>query len=313
MARDPFRLIRLAPAAAGPPDFLVRPARPREPALVSRWLLLLAGFASLALPCAARADVGVDVVKVACAGEHSTNSVHVDDADEYPPRLQALLGAGYQVMNFGFPRATVQTENITFPNAMPYLQTMEFMASLAFAPDVVVLGPFGRHDSAANYADSAAIDRARFTAGLEAIVRAYQALPHQPTIYLALPIPFPFGTGEGVMSAVVLPATRDVAQRLNLPVIDHWNVFLGKRELFADPDHFTPDGIQRMAQVVQAAIAPGTVDGGAPSGAAPARASGCTVPGGRSGGGLAPLVVLAIAVAGWRRRGPIPRPWRRLR
>jgi hypothetical protein len=260
--------------------------------------MLLVGWASLAASSTARGDV----IKVACGGEHSTNSVHVDDADEYPPRLQALLGPAYQVMNFGFPRATVQTENLTFPNAMPFVQTMEFMASLAFAPDVVVLGPFGRHDSAANYADPAAIDRQKFTAGLEAIVRAYQALPRKPTIYLALPIPFPFGTGEGVMSAVVLPATRDVAQRLGLPVIDHWSVFLGKRELFADPDHFTPDGIQRMAQVVQAAIAPGTVDGGAPAGGAPARASGCTLAGGR-GGGLGPLVVLVMAALLHRRRG----------
>src|SRR5690242_19227511 len=105
-------------------------------------------------------------IKVACAGEHTTNSVYIADQDEYPAQLQALLGPGYQVMNFGYPRATVQTENITFPNAQPLAQTMEFAASLAFGPDIVVLGPFGRHDSAADYANPAAIDRAKFTAGL---------------------------------------------------------------------------------------------------------------------------------------------------
>src|SRR3954467_4915735 len=111
-------LIPVSPPAAGRQDFLACPAPSREPAPVSRWVLLLAGWASLAASSAARADV----IKVACGGEHSTNSVHVDDADESPPRLQALLGPGYQVMNFGFPRATVQTENLTFPNAMPFVQ-----------------------------------------------------------------------------------------------------------------------------------------------------------------------------------------------
>jgi acyl-CoA thioesterase I len=225
---------------------------------------------------------GGPVIKVACAGEHSTNSVYVADGDEYPARLQALLGTGYQVMNFGYPRATVQTEGITFPNAMALIQTMEFSSSVAYAPDIVILGPFGRHDSAANYADPAAIDRPRFTAGLEAIVRAYQALPSKPTIYLALPIPYPSGTGEGVMSAVVLPATRDVARSFHLPVIDHWSVFLGKGDLFSNADHFTPDGIQRMAEVVRDSLA-SAGDAGAPSAppdaASPpaARSSGCAV------------------------------------
>jgi MYXO-CTERM domain-containing protein len=246
---------------------------------------------------------GAAPIKVACAGEHTTNSVYVDDAEEYPARLQALLGGGYQVMNFGYPRATVQTENITFPNAMPLVQTMEFAASLAYRPDIVVIGPFGRHDSAADYANVAAIDRQKFTAGLQAIVRAYRALPGSPRIYLALPVPYPFGTGEGVMSAVVLPATRDVARIEGLPVIDHWSYFLGKRELFSNADHFTPDGIQRMAELVRDTIlAQG--DGGAPAGGgAPATASssGCSLASGTPAA-LAPVILLAALLLRRRRR-----------
>jgi hypothetical protein len=253
-------------------------------------------------------DDGGAPIKIACAGEHTTNSVYVDDKDEYPARLQALLGAGYQVMNFGFPRATVQTENITFPNAVPLLQTMEFAASVAFAPDIVVLGPFGRHDSAANYGDPAAIDRQKFTTGLENIVRAYQGLPSKPTIYLALPVPYPSGTGQGVMSAVVLPATRDVARAFHLPVVDHWDFFLGKAELFSNPDHFTPDGIQRMTEVVRDALF-SAGDAGAPGpapdaavGSSSSRSSGCAVT------GSAPFppgpLLLILAALLLRRRAP---------
>jgi hypothetical protein len=253
-------------------------------------LSLTSSAAILAAPATTFAEDAGEPVKVACAGEHSTNSVHVDDADEYPPRLQALLAPGYEVMNFGFPRATVKTENITFVGAVPFLQTVEYANSVAFGPDIVIVGPFGRHDSAANYADVASIDRQKFTAGLEAIVRAYQALDSKPVIYLALPIPFPSGTGEGVISAVVLPATNDVARTFHLPVIDHWSAFLGKRDLFSDPDHFTPDGIQRMAEVVRDALR------SAGAGSTPARSSGCAV-----GCAAVPPWGLAVAVvaAAW--------------
>jgi lysophospholipase L1-like esterase len=244
-------------------------------------------------------DGGPVVVKVACAGEHTTNSVYVADQDEYPARLQALLGAAYQVMNFGYPRATVQTENLTFPNAMPLVQTMEFAASLAYGPDVVVIGPFGRHDSAADYASAAAIDRQKFTAGLTALVRAYRGLPRPPAIYLALPVPYPSGTGEGVMSAVVLPATRDVARSEGLPVIDYWTRFLGKPELFSNADHFTPEGIQRQAELVRDAL---LSHGDAGASSASAASSGCAV-GGRAPAGALLLVLALVAVA--RRRTPV--------
>ena len=69
------------------------------------------------------------------------------------------------------------------------------------------------------------------------------------------------------MSAVVLPATQEVAAKHALPEVDHWNVFLGKPELFVNADHFTPDGIQRMAETVRAALQSsgnlGTGDAGA--------------------------------------------------
>lgn len=193
--------------------------------------------------------------KIACAGEHSTQSAFVADTDEYPALLQALLGADFEVVNFGYRRATVQTDGPSlYPMSTPYLQTVEFQQSLAFAPDVVVLGPFGRHDSNAQYADAGSIDRVKFTAGLKAICDAYAALPKKPRVLLALPVPYPFGAGDGVMSQVVLPATHDVAAQLQLQEVNHWDVALGHPELFLDPDHFTDAGIARMAATVRDAL-----------------------------------------------------------
>jgi alpha-L-fucosidase 2 len=194
-------------------------------------------------------------LRVACAGEHSTQSAFVADPDEYPALLQPLLGAGYQVGNFGYRRATVQLDGPSlYPASTPYLQTAEYQNSVVFQPDVVILGPFGRHDCNLEYADAGSIDRAKFTTGLKNIVAAYRALPKPPRILIALPIPYANGDGVGVMHEVVLPATHEVATELGLAEIDHWNTFLGQPVLFANPDHFTDAGIELMAATVRDAL-----------------------------------------------------------
>ncbi|MFT3837499.1 MAG: hypothetical protein QM723_10940 [Myxococcaceae bacterium] len=208
-------------------------------------------------------------IKVACAGEHSTQSAYVADDQEYPARLQRFLGdGGWEIRNFAYRRATVQTTGPSlYPASTPYLQTVEFQASLAYAPDVVVLGPFGRHDCDMNYTDAGSIDPAGFLVGLRNIVDAYQALPKKPRILIALPIPYAWGNGDEVMSHVVLPITQQVAAEYGLQEIDHWTPYYGHPEIFTPAfdtgDHFDDAGMDQMALTVMAAL---LYDGGIDSG-----------------------------------------------
>ena len=90
--------------------------------------------------------------KVACCGEHTTHSSHPAFLPEYPGRVGELLGADYEVENFGFATAVV-TAAVGDPakegggKARVYSETEEAAACAAFAPDIIVLGPFGKHDA----------------------------------------------------------------------------------------------------------------------------------------------------------------------
>src|SRR5882672_8443902 len=100
-------------------------------------------------------------LKVACIGEHTTHSHHFPALNresqpvgmqEYPAMLQTLLGANYQVRNFGDCCGTVlqgYTPQETHPYVLGALSAAEgpgYNESVAFAPDIVVIGSWGRHD-----------------------------------------------------------------------------------------------------------------------------------------------------------------------
>src|SRR6185436_20065552 len=101
-------------------------------------------------------------IKVACIGEHTTHS-HAFPAlnretqpvgmQEYPALLQTRLGAGYDVRNFGDCCASVtQGYSTVGQENHPYVQGSNagdgpaYNESIAFLPDIVVIGSWGRHD-----------------------------------------------------------------------------------------------------------------------------------------------------------------------
>lgn len=75
-------------------------------------------------------------VKVACVGNSITYGLGIADRekDSYPAQLQALLGSGYQVGNFGKSGATLLRQG-----HRPYMEQEEFRAAMDFAGDIVVI------------------------------------------------------------------------------------------------------------------------------------------------------------------------------
>jgi MYXO-CTERM domain-containing protein len=244
-------------------------------AVACAWAILLAATPAFAGP-----------IKVACIGEHSTHSdlypptnreAQPPGKQEYPAMLQTLLGPQYDVRNFGDCCASV-LQNYTPAETHPYVNGSlpgrgpGYAESLAFLPDIVVIGSWGRHDWGLSKAAGEVFDLGTFEKDYDNLVQRYMALSSHPKIYVSLPIPILFGQGNvpdnGVTTSSVLPAIQAVAARYNLPVIDLYTAFLGRRDLFRMPptdgegEHIADGaGFQHIADTVYAALS-GQGDGG---------------------------------------------------
>ena len=68
--------------------------------------------------------------------------------------LERVAKMGHSVENFGFPTAVVCSKNapdVEGGKAKQYLDTDEAKACAEWQPDIVVLGPFGKHDALGQY------------------------------------------------------------------------------------------------------------------------------------------------------------------
>ena len=92
------------------------------------------------------------VIKVSCIGEQTTHSDLFPSRtnqpvgmQEYPAMLQTILGAGYNVMNYGDCCASV-ISGYASSETHPYISGNQFGPSQSFMPDIVIIGSWGRHD-----------------------------------------------------------------------------------------------------------------------------------------------------------------------
>jgi sialate O-acetylesterase len=218
-------------------------------------------------------------IKVACIGEHTTHG-HAYPAtnreqqpvgmQEYPAQLQTMLGAGYDVRNFGDCCSSVMG-GYTVAETHPYVNGSNngdgpgYKESIAFLPDIVVIGSWGRHDWGLNKAPGQVFTLPAFQAGFDDLIQKYQALSSHPKIFISYPIPILNGQGDvpdqGVTTSSVKPAIDAIAKKYSLPIIDLYTPFLNHKELFKQPpdgegegEHPTPAGLTIIAQTVFAAM-----------------------------------------------------------
>ena len=104
---------------------------------IRRFVLLAAALTMAVLPAEARRKKApAPKVKVACVGNSITYGMRLEDREHesYPVQLQALLGDGYEVGNFGKSGATLLRHG-----HRPYFEQEEYRAAMAFAGDIVVI------------------------------------------------------------------------------------------------------------------------------------------------------------------------------
>lgn len=190
--------------------------------------------------------------KVACVGDSITFGCTVRRwrRNNYPAVLGRLLGDQYCVNNFGYTnRTAIKTADY------PYTKTKLYEKSLAWESDIVFL-LLGSNDSKENN-----WDREKFLRDYQALAKSYLALPYKPQVYLMTPPPL-FEVGGRVMwklrkdivAQEICPAVRRLSREMNLPCIDLYRVFSGKKELFSDGVHPNRKGSLLLAQTVERAI-----------------------------------------------------------
>jgi MYXO-CTERM domain-containing protein len=250
-------------------------------------------------------------IKVACIGEHTTHS-HAFPANnreaqpvgmqEYPAQLQTLLGAAYEVRNFGDCCATV-LQGYTVAETHPYVNGSNagdgvgYKESVAYLPDIVVIGSWGRHDWGLSKAPGQMFTLQGFQDGYDDLIKRYQALSSHPKIFISYPIPILNGLGDvpdqGVTTSSVKPVIDAIAKKYNLTIIDLYTPFLNHKDLFKQPpdaegegEHVTNAGLTIIANTVYAVMKQqATVDDGGVASDASAGVGDASVGAGGSPGG----------------------------
>ena len=186
-----------------------------------------------------------DPVRVACVGDSITEGIGTQNpkTDGYPAKLQEILGAGWNVQNFGVGGRTMLRK------ADPF----DHHPALDSSPAIVIIA-LGTNDSKTPIWSG---HKNEFVGDYVAMIKEFQALPSHPKVWACLPAPaFPgnWGITEDVIRDEVIPAIKQAAQMTGISLIDLHTPLLENKALFPDTVHPNGEGAKRIAELVAAAI-----------------------------------------------------------
>lgn len=160
---------------------------------------------------------------VACVGDSITYGHGSTDrsSTSYPAQLQAMLGEGWKVLNFGHNARTALDEGkeLNGEAGMGYRKSPEFRKAMECQPDVVLF-MLGTNDSKPINWDGRADDVRR---DYKALVADFRALDSNPLVVIGLS-PFvkkdSFTIRESVVGGELVPWQREFARGARLPFVD---------------------------------------------------------------------------------------------
>ena len=216
------------------------------------------------LTCAANAQT-----KVACVGNSITEGYGLGWQEDYPFRLQEMLGNSYSVQNFGVSGMTFAGEIIkSGTNNSSYWNTDKFKAALEFNPDIVVI-ELGTNDSKFftdkcidngqpqyNY-NYGQYDKENLYKDYEALIDTFAHLPTSPRIIATLQ-PYSNNCGWGIMDTAIVnqinPIIKDVATRKGVEIIDLHAEFNTPAWFLPDSVHPNATGAMELARIIKEGI-----------------------------------------------------------
>src|ERR1700679_484397 len=217
-------------------------------AMLSRLLL---GFCILSCLPLFGADTAQKIIRVACVGDSITFGATIQnrESNSYPAQLNRLLGAGYDVRNFGVSGATMLEKS-----DLPYLHRSEYTNALTFAPDIVVI-MLGSNDSKHHDAGSPAIvaenwaNKADYVPDYEKLIASFRQANPKVKVFLCLPPPAfseRWGINDKTIHDEIIPLIHKVARASHANIIDLNTPLAGKPEMFSDTIHPNTAGAQLM-------------------------------------------------------------------
>lgn len=182
--------------------------------------------------------------RVACLGDSITNMT------DYPSKLQALLGQNSTVLNFGMDGATVNFNSSR--TYRTYYFSEEYIAARSFQPTTVII-MLGTNDARTNIYSE--IDH--FVSDYEHMINRIQNFSSKPQIFLVLPPPVYSNTmnlnGTYLVQGVI-PRIQQIADKLQLPLIDVYTPLLNHPDYFTDGVHPNSKGAQVITDIIYDAI-----------------------------------------------------------
>ena len=206
-------------------------------------------LATICLYLLLAAGVSGQQIRVACIGNSITWGHGISDRihDTYPAQLQALLGNGFDVRNFGNNGKCAQKSADD-----PYVETREWTDAQAFLPHIVVI-KLGTNDSKPQNWKSEKL----YGKDLEYIATTMAALPSHPRIIMALPAKafnHAWGINDSIITAGVIPAISKIAKRHKWQLVDLHALTTDMAADFPDGIHPNAKGAGMIARAIRDAI-----------------------------------------------------------
>lgn len=182
-------------------------------------------------------------IRVACVGDSITFGAGLSDPNtqSYPAQLQRLLGAKYQVANFGHNGATASSET-----DKPYMSLPEFQDALHFQPNIVVI-LLGTNDAAPKNWPKI---KDRFEADYVKLIQQFESLPTNPRIIVCLPPPALGNEREPTLGEEVTPLIQRISKANDVKSIDLRLGFMHEDGLFLDGLHLGAKGTSKVAEAL---------------------------------------------------------------
>ncbi len=202
-------------------------------------------------------------VRVACVGDSITYGVAVSSpGTTYPADLQAALGSGYNVQNFGYPGLALMNLPGGNPSSHPpYSTSSQYSSMVAFNPNIIIV-MLGTNDAAfpVDAAGWSADYLSTFTSQYGSFINTLRSLPAAPAVYIAT-TPEVYGTNQyaidpTVANTIITPAIHTIASAAGVPLIDVNTATVSTGAYSGDNVHPNDLGTSFIANTVYTALQP---------------------------------------------------------
>ena len=213
--------------------------------LLAIFAVSLASALHAADPLAPKADA--PPLRLACVGDSITQGVGAGNGMAYPTQLQALLGEGWEIGNFGVSGRTLLRKGDN-----PYWKEAAYTKALDFKPDAVII-MLGTNDTKPQNWKH----KAEFEGDYRDLVKSFLDLPSKPRVFICRPVPVPGQGNFGINDTALqeqMPVYAKLAEELKVDVIDMFAALDGKPELLPDRVHPNAAGAGEMAKAAAKAL-----------------------------------------------------------